>query len=258
MLNELMQSKPAIILVHGEWHKGSCFSKIANLLDILGYVVITPDLGRYSDSHLGYRKIKSIQQYVAPVEAILESLRGKAVLLGHGLGGVAITYLAEHYHSKVVSLIYLSAFMLPSDTSVNMVIFDESFISEPNYVDMSMAISLTSDNSGISLNTSKTNLIHKAFYTDCIHSDLNVAIANLVTPAPSLPYYIKNKISDKYFEINRHFIECLMDRIIPLGQQRKIYIDLPGAKIHRLNTGHSPFYSAPEQLVEIIHNIISE
>lgn len=246
MLNELMLTKPAIILVHGEWHKGSCFSKIANLLDLLGYEVITPDLGRYSNSNLGYRKVKTIQQYVAPVEAILESLRGKAVLLSHGLGGAVITFLAEHYHSKVVSLIYLSAFMLPSDTSVNMFVLDEGFISEPNYVDMSMAISSTFDNLSISLNTSRINLIHEAFYTDCTHRDLNVAIANLVTPAPSLPYCIKSKNSDKYFEINRHFFECLMDYSIPLGQQRKMHIDLPEAKIHSINTGHSPYHSTPE------------
>ena len=48
----------------------------------------------------------------------------------------------------------------------------------------------------------------------------------------------------------RVYIECLQDKVIPAPLQRQMYAKLPCQKVVSLNTGHSPFFSAPQKLTE--------
>jgi hypothetical protein len=53
---------------------------------------------------------------------------------------------------------------------------------------------------------------------------------------------------DNYDRIPRANIECLQDRAIPIGLQRQMVSRMPCERVSAINTDHSPFYSAPEEL----------
>src|ERR1700739_1721594 len=107
-------SRPKIIMVHGSWHWGGCFHKVADRLAIAGYPVATPDLTSHGYDPAPYDSFDSIAAYVHPVEVMLQNSEEKVVLLGHSMGGVTLTYLAEKYPEKISKLIYLTAFMVPN------------------------------------------------------------------------------------------------------------------------------------------------
>ncbi|MPT23602.1 MAG: hypothetical protein E2577_11695 [Starkeya sp.] len=59
----------------------------------------------------------------------------------------------------------------------------------------------------------------------------------------------------RFGRLRRHYVECLRDRGLPLAVQREMQAAVPGAHIHALDTGHSPFFSAPEAVAELLLNI---
>lgn len=61
--------------------------------------------------------------------------------------------------------------------------------------------------------------------------------------------------NERYDTVRRCFIELTEDRAIALDVQRKMYADMPCEKVYGMATGHSPFFSQPRQLVDILVEI---
>ncbi len=55
--------------------------------------------------------------------------------------------------------------------------------------------------------------------------------------------------AENFGRIPRVYIECLRDRAISPSVQRQMYTALPCRKVITMDTDHSPFFSAPEELV---------
>jgi pimeloyl-ACP methyl ester carboxylesterase len=90
------RSKPSIVLCHGIWADGSCFSKLIPPLRADGHEVITSQHGL--DTHQG------------DVDCVLRTLgrvSSPAILVGHSYGGSLIT--AAGTDDRVVGLVYIAA-----------------------------------------------------------------------------------------------------------------------------------------------------
>lgn len=257
MTAKKLPSPPIIIMIHGAWHWGGCFSKVANLLATEGYIVLLPDLAGHGYSELVCEDIITMADYVAPVESIIKKVHSKVILVGHSMGGASLTYLAERHPHKIASLVYLAAFMTPTNTSPLDYILHPTYVNDKASMKFSRIVYNTSSLRGVLLDLSQKDIIKHAFYADCSEKDISVALSNMNALTPSIPYSTINTLSSHFFNIDRHYIECHNDYAIPLAQQIKMQTDVPGATKHTLNTSHSPFFSAADELAEIIAKITS-
>jgi pimeloyl-ACP methyl ester carboxylesterase len=108
------------VLVHGAWHGGWCWAKVARLLRDAGHEVHTPTLtGLGERAHLARPEVDlelHIQDVVAMLEA--EELRG-VTLVGHSYGGMVITGVAARASAgRIAHLVYLDAFVPEAGKSV--------------------------------------------------------------------------------------------------------------------------------------------
>jgi pimeloyl-ACP methyl ester carboxylesterase len=88
------------------------------------------------------------------------------------------------------------------------------------------------------------------FYTDCSDEDVAYARGRLV-PQATAPLNTPVHVSaERWGRIPRVYIECLQDRTISPTAQKRMYTATPCAKVLSLNTGHSPFFAAPEALAD--------
>ena len=62
--------------------------------------------------------------------------------------------------------------------------------------------------------------------------------------------YREHLTDERYGTVPRVFIECLQDGAIPIEVQRQMVAEVPCETVLTLDTSHSPFFSAPEELVE--------
>ena len=101
-----MAASPNIVLVHGAWADGSCWSNVIERLQAEGYRVTAPQLPE-----------TSLAGDVARVRHVLTRQGGPTVLAAHSYGGQVITSLGTDA-PNVVGLVYIAGFGLDEGESI--------------------------------------------------------------------------------------------------------------------------------------------
>ena len=228
------------VLIHGAWHGGWCWHKVAPLLQSRGHTVLTPDLPALGVDRTPLASA-TLQGYSDRVCEALAGCSEAVYLVGHSMGGIAITQAAEVMPQKVKTLVYLTAFLLPSGrTLLEEAQADIGSAVLPNLV-------FASDQSSA---TVKSDAIGDVFYADCSPSDWALAQALLV-PQAAAPFATPiRSTSERWGSVPRVYIECTADHAISLATQRSMQARLPCKRVLTMSTSHSPFLSAPEALAE--------
>jgi pimeloyl-ACP methyl ester carboxylesterase len=107
------------VLVHGAWHGGWCWRRVADRLRAGGHTVHTPTLtGLGERSHLLRAGIGLDTHIADVVNAMTWESLGDVVLCGHSYGGFIISGVAERLETAIRSLVFLDAFMPRDGESV--------------------------------------------------------------------------------------------------------------------------------------------
>jgi len=101
-----MTVQPNIVLVHGAWADGSCWSAVIERLQADGYNVTAP---QFPESTLAAD--------VARLREVLHRHDGPTVVAGHSYGGQIMTALGTDA-PNVVGLVYIAAFALDQGESI--------------------------------------------------------------------------------------------------------------------------------------------
>jgi len=225
------------VLIHGAWHGSWCWHKITALLQDQGHTVIAPDLPALGVDRTPLHSA-SLQAYADRVCETLDACDEAVHLVGHSMGGIAITQAAEAMPQKVKTLVYLTAFLLPSGRSLmEEVQADTASELFPNLI-------FAPDKSWATVKPEASAV----FYSDCSSSDVALA-RSLLVPQAAAPFITPvQTTADRWGSIPRVYIECTEDRAISVAAQRAMYTRLPCQRIYSMTSNHSPFLSAPEEL----------
>ena len=101
-----MSDRPNIVLVHGAWADGSCWSGVTERLQTQGFEVRAPQF-----------PLTSLADDVARLRQVLEFQDGPTIVVGHSYGGQIITALGPDA-PNVVGLVYIAAFGLDEGESL--------------------------------------------------------------------------------------------------------------------------------------------
>jgi pimeloyl-ACP methyl ester carboxylesterase len=110
-------TQKTFVLVHGAWHGGWCWRRVADVLERKGHKVFTPTLtGLGERSHLMGRDINLDTHIVDVVNVFKWEDLKDAVLVGHSYGGWVISGAVEEVLPRVSSIVYLDAYMPDNGT----------------------------------------------------------------------------------------------------------------------------------------------
>src|SRR5580700_3709376 len=101
-----MTAQPNIVLVHGAWADGSCWSAVIERLQSDGFNVTAP---QFPES--------SLAADVARLRQVLARQNGPTVVVGHSYGGQIMTALGTDA-PNAVGLVYIAAFGLDEGESI--------------------------------------------------------------------------------------------------------------------------------------------
>jgi pimeloyl-ACP methyl ester carboxylesterase len=228
------------VLIHGAWHGAWCWHKVVPLLEAKGHKVITPDLPALGVDRTPVAAA-SLQAYAGRVCEVLLSCPEPVQLVAHSMGGIAITQAAEAMPDKVRTLVYLTAFLLPSGQSL----LQQAQTDAGGKVLSNLEFS--PDHSAASV---KESARREVFYADCSPSDIALAQRLLVPQATAPLGTPVQTTAGRWGRIPRVYIECTADQAISIAAQRAMHSQLPCSKVVTLNTSHSPFLSAPDAVAE--------
>lgn len=228
------------VLIHGAWHGSWCWDKVVPLLEKEGHTVIAPDLPGHGNDKPPITEI-TLQAYANRVCEVLDAQAEPAILVGHSMGGVVITQAAEYRPEKIRKLVYVTAFLLQNgEFLLQYAEPDTDALVLPNLI-------MAEDQSYA---TVKEDAVKEAFYGDCSEEDVKRA-KSLLVPQAAAPFATPVTTTPNNFgRIPRVYISCTRDRAISPSIQEKMYNNLPCEKLIKMDTSHSPFFSAPEELVE--------
>jgi pimeloyl-ACP methyl ester carboxylesterase len=103
------------VLVHGAWHGGWCWRRVADVLQRQGHKVFRPTLtGLGERSHLMSRDINLDTHITDVVNVFLWEDLKDAVLVGHSYAGWVISGVAERVLPRIGAIVFVDAFM-PDD-----------------------------------------------------------------------------------------------------------------------------------------------
>jgi pimeloyl-ACP methyl ester carboxylesterase len=99
-------SKPNVVLVHGAWADGSCWTDVIQRLQTQGYKVTAPQF-----------PLSALADDVARLRQVLNRQDGPTVVAGHSYGGQIMTALGTDA-PNAAALVYIAAFGLDEGESL--------------------------------------------------------------------------------------------------------------------------------------------
>ncbi|MDU0301849.1 alpha/beta fold hydrolase, partial [Streptomyces sp. PAL114] len=101
------------LLVHGAWHDGRCWERVAPLLEAAGHRAFHPSLTGYGDkAHLLGPEVGLDTHVEDVVRLIKDEDLTDVILVGHSYAGLVISSAANEVPERVAHLVYLDA-MVP-------------------------------------------------------------------------------------------------------------------------------------------------
>lgn len=226
------------VLIHGAFHGGWCWYKVVAALEQQGHTVVAPDLPSHGRDKTPVAEI-TLAAYVDRVCQVLDAQPEPVVLVGHSMGGIVITQVAEERPDQVKVLVYLAA-ALPSDGESLM----QGVQQQPeSLVPNNMVLSADQRSA-----TFRPEALQEAFYGDCSAADIALARTLLVSQALAPTTTPVRTSAANFGRVPRVYIACRQDRAATPAYQHQQYTAQPCQRVITMDTSHSPFFSAPAEL----------
>ncbi len=259
----------SFILVHGSFHGAWNWHKVVPLIEQAGHAVSCIDMPGHGIDHSAVHQV-SLQDCVQCLIKQIDRMEPPIILVAHSRNGIVISQAAEYRANKIAKLVYLAAYLVPDGKSMmDFAKLDEASLVYQNIIPRTSAAQIETVRKLyrkpitrlllhlFSKKTQRTHLLDPKAYRDALYHDCPpeiVALAQaLLTPEPNFPGFTQLQLSAaKYGSIPRTYIECLQDHAVTLKLQRLMQAESPCDKVYQLDSGHSPFFSMPARLTDIL------
>ncbi|WOH10062.1 hypothetical protein DCAR_0729523 [Daucus carota subsp. sativus] len=247
------------VLVHGACHGAWCWYKLATLLRSAGHKVTVPDLAASGANPKKVQEVNSFSVYLEPLMEFMASLLAdeKVVLVGHSMGGVALSVAMERFPEKVSVAVFTTAFMLNPD--LNLLTISEKV--EKN-IDSNMDSQVMFDDGLDKRPTSflfGPKMLESKVYQLSPPEDLTLA-SMLVRPHPTNtdPNSLEEtKVTKERFgSVRRVYVVADQDIILPEGIQRWMIELNPPDEVKVINgSDHMIMLCKPTELCSCLEEI---
>ena len=229
-----------VVLIHGAWHGPWCFDKVVAGLEARGVPVVAVDRRRMHEPSGELRGVTDSDENEAIVRAALEEIEGPVVALGHSFGGVSLT-TAPLGNDNVKHLVYLTAIMPDTEGTV-----------PDNFVNPELITAVVPGDDGST--TVQEDKIRYAFYHQCSDEDYERALKLLVRDAGAVPFDAARDTA--WSKITTTYVVCTEDQALLAEGQRTLA--RRADRVVEWATDHSPFFSAPDLVVDLLDGLARE
>src|SRR6201997_686494 len=220
-----------IILVHGAWADGSCWQNVVLPLHGLGLDVMCAPI-----------PLTSLGDDIAALTRALEKTSGPVVLVGHAYAGAVIAGATDE---RIKALVYIAALAPGDGETVAQVFYREKPHPEAPHLEPDRHGFIWMPEEGF-----RNAVAHKAsadqkIVSTAVQRPIAVKCIQEVTPTPTW------KTKPTWYLLAEE------DRMI-LPTTQRFMAERMGAKIHSHPVDHTPMYTAPNLVVDIISEAVRE
>jgi pimeloyl-ACP methyl ester carboxylesterase len=224
-------ARPTIVLIHGAWHGPWCWDEPRLALHTSGWKTTAPRLPSVPMS--ATRPTAGLHDDVAALLDHIDHLTGPVALVAHSSAGMPATQLAALRPDKISQLIYLAAYLPQAGDSL----FALHGMPIPD--DVTGMVPVPDDPIAM-------------FYADIDPETASAAAARL--KPQSLLSWTESVDHLDVGPTPTTYLLCKNDQALPTTLQESFAAHTGRAE--RLNSGHSPFLSQPQELAARIEDTL--
>lgn len=234
------------VLVHGAWQAPYAWQAVKTNLEKQGNKVIVVELPGHGSDNTSPATI-TLDLYKQKVIDAISTIDGKVILVGHSLGGMIISSVAEAMPSKIEKLVYVAAYLPTSGQTL-----DQLAHMDPDS-QLGVEGNLIFNNDGTV--DVKSDQIVNLFIQDGTPEIQNLVVNNYRTE-PLTPFINPVVLTAQNFGlVKKAYIKTLHDHVVSPYLQNKMIETGKVKSVYEINTGHSPFLSQPNELSSILTKI---
>ncbi len=228
------------VLVHGAFHGGWCWRRVADRLSAAGHRVFCPTLtGLGERAHLLSREV-NLDTHIADVIGLLEAEDlTDAVLVGHSYGGIVIAGVAARAKARLRQLVFFDAALVEDGQSWSDAVPPEAAAARrKSAAESSGGLSIPAPNAAFFGVTGPTE---------------QAWVDRRLTPHPFAAFDQKMHWGGPIGNgLPKIYIDCVYPAFPGLAAVKQRYRGKEGWPFIELASGHDAMVSAPEELTQIL------
>lgn len=233
------------VLVHGAWQAPFVWDSVKAGLEKTGAHVVTVQLPGHGNDMTTPQTL-SLDVYRDKVISALSGIQGKVILVGHSLGGVIISAVAEKVPSRIEKLVYIGAFLPASGQSLLDLANTDA--------DSQLGAALVPSADQLTLDVKRDKLID-IFVPDGTEAVKTLALTNY-RAEPAIPFTNKVTLTAENFgSVQKVYIQTLKDRAISPALQNRMITAVGIKTVYKLNTSHTASLAKPDSVRLLLTNI---
>jgi len=274
--------RPAFVFVHSAWLSAATWQKLIPLLEARGYVARALDLpgaGANAKAPSSYDRRPldaaafasepspnaSVTQedrtraVIALVEDTRRQTGAPIVLVGHSLGGLTVTAVAETIPEQLHAAVYLCAYMVPPGmptSTIRQGVNSGSLVQALQKANPKEVGAIRIDPR--SEDSDYREQLRLAFFGDVRPTDFALELTHMHCDEPVRPVLTPSVMTaERFGRVPRHYFRALEDRAILIAAQDFMIsaVDIAMGNlthVHTLATSHVPYLSQPDAVAEIL------
>jgi pimeloyl-ACP methyl ester carboxylesterase len=237
------------VLVHGAYHGAWCWIKLQAELERRGHRVHALDMPGCGEDRTPLADV-TLDAYASRIVATLSTAREAVTLIGHSLGTVSVSLAAERAPELIRNLVFLAGATPRNGMSIYSVLQLLDAPNRPVPTEPPLGHPWRGISQDVPLDQAK-----ELFYNDCSDEDFEYARSYL-RPQTNAPRVTPVTLTAARFGmVQRTVINCSQDNAHTVARQAATLMLDPCERIHTMATGHSPFFSAPTELADLLCNL---
>ena len=223
-------------LVHGAWHGPWCWERLTPELERRGHRVVTVDV-RFDDP------TGTFEDHAATFAAAVDS-DDDVVAVGHSLGAFAFPWIADRLPLR--HQVYLCGVVAEPGRSFAEMNREQCILNRAHRAGLAKVDGGT--------RWVDFDLARSVFYSDCDDEVVDAAFSRLRVQAAG-PVTQRCPF-DRLPPVPATSIVCADDQMADPAWSRAVATGRLGADLVELPGSHSPFYSRPAALAEVLHRLV--
>jgi pimeloyl-ACP methyl ester carboxylesterase len=223
------------VLVHGGFHGAWCWDPVRPKLSLPSVAVDLPGRGTRPRTEEPVTIDQCVDAVLADADAAGLS---KMVLVGHSMGGITITEVANRYPDRVAHLVYVAALVLPpGETVFDLYGFDQN----PAEADPAGVMPLMDESTA-----------HRAFAADLSPEAFSPAHAQCVPEPFGL---FAATVSGYDSGVPATYIRCQRDGAVSVEVTDQMVERLRPGTVHDIDADHDIMLSQPDVVADLLNSV---
>lgn len=233
------------VLVHGAWMGAWCWNDVAAGLRAKGATVATVELPAHGADQTPLPEA-TLDAYAAKVRAAVEASATPVVLVGHSMGGVVVTAVAETSGAKIAKVVYLGAYMPKDGQSLTDLAMTDagSHLGPVLQIDAELGVARIPMDKLADIFIADGTPSQVALLTSNYRDE---PLAPFVTPVHTTPA--------GWGAVTKAYIFTKDDHALSYGLQQTMTAGVTMSATATIETSHAPFLSKPDLVVTTLQGI---